>query len=79
MLSQYSKVIVDSIESEKNGIDYLYSDHDKKVLTSLCNDINSHLGTSIQYLAEIDLLELSKIEARLKRSSESTFEGDRMK
>ena len=50
----YSKVLIDSIEREKRGIDYIYPKADKELLHQLLEDINSYAGTNFQYLAELD-------------------------
>lgn len=50
----YNKVLLDNIEKEKAGIDYIYSVEDKSVLEELFNEIKTCTGVSISYLAEID-------------------------
>lgn len=53
-MPNYSKVVIDSIEREKRGIDYIYPKADKELLHQLLEDINSYAGTNFQYLAELD-------------------------
>lgn len=67
---------MDSIEREKAGIDYCCTDADRATLRELFKEINAYAGTAIQYLAEIDALNLygsGQIIARYitKLSSES--------
>lgn len=50
----YNKVILDSIERERNGSDYFCQLDDKKTLKTMIDKINENCGTGIQYLAEID-------------------------
>lgn len=52
---QYDRVLINGIEREKKGVDYVCSVEDKKLLYILFDEINKNLGTNIQYLAEIDL------------------------
>ena len=52
----YNKVLLDSIEREKAGIDYLCDDTDKKLLQVLFEEINKQAGTEFQYLAELDAI-----------------------
>ena len=54
----YTNVLEDSIKNEKAGKDYYYSDSDKQILLEMTKEINAQLGTSIQYLAEIDAFDL---------------------
>ena len=54
----YNKILDDCIEREKAGSDYFYETNDKQVLRDMCQEINESLGTSIQYLAEIDALDI---------------------
>ena len=51
---QYNKLILDSIEQEKNGANYCYSAADRKVLSELLHEINAYAGTNFNYLAELD-------------------------
>ena len=51
-------VLVDSIEREKKGIEYIYSMQDKILLKELLTEVNSCLNTNLQYLAELDLLNI---------------------
>lgn len=50
----YKKVLLDSIEREKRGTDYVYTDSDKEILRGLLQEINMYAGTQFQYLAELD-------------------------
>lgn len=47
-----------SIEKEKNGIGYIYSEQDKNILKLMLNELNSTLNSDFQYLAELDLQSL---------------------
>ncbi len=49
-------VLADSIEREKKGIDYIYSEQDKFLLKEMLSEVNVSLNTNLQYLAELDLL-----------------------
>ncbi|MGN1155744.1 MAG: hypothetical protein ACI4TK_06170 [Agathobacter sp.] len=51
---QYSKLILDSIEREKNGTDYRCPEADKVLLSELLCEINRYAGTDLNYLAELD-------------------------
>lgn len=51
---KYSKPLLDSIEREKKGIDYVYSVNDKCILNELLHKINGLMGTDFHYLAELD-------------------------
>ena len=53
-MQNYSEVLVDSIEREKKGIDYICPKADKELLRELLDEINSHAGTDYHYLAELD-------------------------
>lgn len=52
----YSKVLLDSIEREKNEIDYFCVGADREVLQTLLSEIGQETGMHIQYLAELDML-----------------------
>ena len=54
----YSKVLLDSIEKEKKGLDYTYPKADKKVLRKLLKEINRYAGTNFHYLAELDAFDI---------------------
>lgn len=54
----YSKILTDSIEREKKGIDYCCSERDRLLLNELFDKINALTGTDIKYLAEIDALRI---------------------
>ncbi|MBQ7760633.1 MAG: hypothetical protein IJ400_01140 [Clostridia bacterium] len=47
-------VLADSIEREKKGIDYIYSEQDKLLLKEMLSEVNISLNTNLQYLAELD-------------------------
>ena len=51
-------VLQDSIEREKKGIDYIYSEQDKLILKKMLSEVNALLNTNLQYLAELDLLNI---------------------
>ena len=51
---EYGRILLASIEREKNGTDYICPETDKALLHELLNEINSHAGTDFQYLAELD-------------------------
>lgn len=50
----YNKVLLDHIELEKEGLDYICPEIDKEVFQTMLHEINFTLGTNICYLAEID-------------------------
>lgn len=54
----YNKVLLDSIEREKKGVDYCYHEKDGMVLKKMLIDINESLGTDFHYLAEIDAFDI---------------------
>ena len=51
---KYDRILQDSIDREKKGIDYLYNENDKAVLLQMLDDINKTYGTNLRFLAEID-------------------------
>lgn len=53
-MPNYSKVLIDSIEREKKGVDYIYPKADQKLLHILLDEINSYTDTNFHYLAELD-------------------------
>jgi len=53
-MSNYGKVLIDSIDREKRGIDYIYPKSDKELLRKLLDEINRYAGTNYHYLAELD-------------------------
>lgn len=58
-MPNYSKVLIDSIEREKRGIDYICPKADKGLLHKLLDEINSYAGTNYHYLAELDAFNIS--------------------
>ena len=50
----YSKILLASIEREKNGTDYVCPEADKVLLQELFDEINSCAGTNFRTLAELD-------------------------
>ena len=58
-MTNYSEVLIDSIEREINGQDYICSKADKELLHKLLNEINSYAGTNFHYLAELDAFSIS--------------------
>lgn len=50
---KYSKILMNSIEREKKGLDYFYPEVDKKLLHKLLKEINIYAGTNFHYLAEL--------------------------
>lgn len=53
-MPNYSKVLIDSIEREKKGVDYIYPKADQELLQKLLDEINSYADTNFHYLAELD-------------------------
>ena len=51
-------ILQTSIEREKQGIDYIYSEQDKNILKLMLNELNSTLNSNFQYLAELALQSL---------------------
>lgn len=54
MTMTYSKILLASIEREKNGTDYVCPEADKVLLQELFDEINSCTGTNFRTLAELD-------------------------
>lgn len=54
----YSKTLIDNINNEKAGIDYIYSTTDKAILNELIRDINEFASTDFHYLAELDAFDI---------------------
>ncbi len=52
------KVLQDSIERERLGLDYMYDNDDQVVLVELLNELNVELGSSFSSLAELDSLRI---------------------
>ncbi len=50
----YKKILLESIENEKAGIEYCYSNDDREILHEMFREINEERGISIRYLAEVD-------------------------
>ena len=50
----YNKVLLDSINREKTGLDYICSDQDRAILDRMFMEINTTLNTNFHYIAEID-------------------------
>lgn len=57
-MRSYPKPLLDRIEREKKGIDFVYSEEDRKILDQLFDELNSLMGTDYQYLAELDAFEI---------------------
>ena len=55
----YSKILINSIENEKRGTDYICPEADKELLHRLLGEINSYAGTNFHYLAELDAFNIS--------------------
>lgn len=55
----YNKILIDSIEREKAGLDYACNEHDRHILNKLFKDINANLNTDIHYIAELDSFNLA--------------------
>ncbi len=51
-------VLQASIEREKNGIGYIYSEQDRNILKLMLNELNLALNSNFQYLAELALQNL---------------------
>ena len=58
-MPDYSKVLIDSIDREKKGIDYICPKSDKELLHRLLDEINDYAGTNYHYLAELAMLNIS--------------------
>lgn len=50
----YSKILLDNIEREKDGTDFSCKGADKLILNELLREINEYAGTHFRYLAELD-------------------------
>ena len=50
----YNKVLLDSIDRERKGVDFFCPESDKLVLETMLDKINEHCGTDVHFLAEID-------------------------
>ena len=55
----YSKVLIDSIEREQKGLDYICPKADRELLHKLLDEINIYTGTNYHYLAELDAFNIS--------------------
>lgn len=75
----YNKVLLDSIERERNGTDFVCPTADKVVLRELLDEINKYAGTDLQYLAELDAFNIrgsGSIAVRyISRFSSATVRG----
>ena len=47
----YSKVLLDSIDREKAGLDYICSEQDRTILDKMFTEINTTLNTNFHYIA----------------------------
>ena len=47
-------VLQDSIENEKDGLEYRYSDSDREILNEMFAELNALYQTDFHYLAELD-------------------------
>lgn len=54
----YGKTLLQSIEREKSGLDYICPKADKELLHKLLGEINSYAGTNFHYLAELDAFDI---------------------
>lgn len=54
----YSKVLIDDIENEKEGIDFDYTKKEGIVLQKLLKEINEFAGTDFHYLAELNAFDI---------------------
>lgn len=50
----YNKVLLDSIDREKAGLDYICSDQDRTILDKMFMEINTTLNTNFHFIAELD-------------------------
>ena len=57
---RYNKILLDNIDREKKGIDYVIQESDKKIFAEMIDKINEHCGTDFHYLAEIDAFNIPK-------------------
>lgn len=55
----YDRVILDAIEREKSGLDYIYSCEDLDILHGLLDEINNICQTNFKYLAELDFFNIT--------------------
>lgn len=55
----YSKVLIDIIEREQKGLDYICPKADRELLHKLLDEINIYTGTNYHYLAELDAFNIS--------------------
>lgn len=55
----YSKVLIDNIEREQKGLDYICPKADRELLHKLLDEINIYTGTNYHYLAELDAFNIS--------------------
>ena len=53
-MQEHTKVLQDAIQRERIGIDYIYNDVDKQLLHTMMEEMTRLLGTTVQYLAELD-------------------------
>lgn len=51
---QLNSVLLDAIEKEKKGCDYICAEEDRRTLTEMMNVVNNMFGTDINYLAQVD-------------------------
>lgn len=54
----YNKVLLDSIERERAGLDYCCPDADRAILCDMFKEINEKTATNIHYLAEVDSFDI---------------------
>lgn len=58
-MQSYSNVLINSIEREKKGIDYICTKADKELLHKLLVEINNYAGTDYHYLAELNAFNIA--------------------
>lgn len=58
-MENYSRVLMNRIERERSGLDYICPEPDKKWLQQLLDEINRYAGTHYHYLAELDAFNIS--------------------
>ncbi len=63
----YQKVLLDSIEEEKQGHLYRRTEMDNAVLKEMFQEINLQSGLSIQYVAELDFFHIKGMGTVFKR------------
>ncbi len=56
---KYSKVLLDNIKDEINGVDYLCPEEDRRLLEKMFDEINSACGIRVRFLAEIDAFDIN--------------------